>query len=254
MLIRVIENPNHAWMYIVTAKHIIDKARDNGATVLFRMTLRAGGTAWFETILSDWRYHPDDSDVDVAVYHGDLSHETDRLAWPITACATAEIMATEGIGLGDEVFLVGLFKYHYGTEKNIPIVRIGHIAAIPDEKIETSFGLLDAYLIEARSISGLSGSPVFVRKSPVIRDKGLHFSTRMWLLGLIHGHWNASKSNIDGGTSDVETSDQINAGIAIVIPVDRILEVIAQPAIRELEVQIEAEWRTGTLPVMDSGS
>ena len=46
---------------------------------------------------------------------------------------------------------------------NLPIVRLGAIAAMPGEYIKTDWGCLRAYLIEARSIGGLSGSPVFIR-------------------------------------------------------------------------------------------
>jgi hypothetical protein len=65
-------------------------------------------------------------------------------------------------GPGDEVGIVGLYTTHYGYVKNIPVVRIGHIAAMPEEKVMTHFGYVRGYLIEAHSIAGLSGSPVFV--------------------------------------------------------------------------------------------
>ena len=65
--------------------------------------------------------------------------------------------------MGDEVFVVGLFRHRHGTQRNIPIVRVGNLAALTEEKVATNdFGLVDAYLIEARSIGGLSGSPVFL--------------------------------------------------------------------------------------------
>ena len=55
-----------------------------------------------------------------------------------------------------------------GRDRNFPIVRTGHIAMMPDEKIPKVKigdweGNADAYLIESRSIGGWSGSPVFVR-------------------------------------------------------------------------------------------
>src|SRR5262249_41522483 len=65
-------------------------------------------------------------------------------------------------GLGDEVATIGLYTSQYGQAKNVPVVRIGHIAMLPDEPVASHRGYVKAYLIETRSIAGLSGSPVFV--------------------------------------------------------------------------------------------
>jgi hypothetical protein len=56
-----------------------------------------------------------------------------------------------------------------GRKRNIPIVRTGNISMIPSEKvpgIQIRRGESvesEVYLIEARSVGGLSGSPVFIR-------------------------------------------------------------------------------------------
>lgn len=64
-------------------------------------------------------------------------------------------------GLGDEVCVVGLYTTHYGHVRNIPTVRIGHIAGISEEPLMTDRGYVHGWLIECFSIAGLSGSPVF---------------------------------------------------------------------------------------------
>ena len=43
----------------------------------------------------------------------------------------------------------------------MPILRMGNLAAYPQERVQVEGVEMDAYLIEARSIGGLSGSPVF---------------------------------------------------------------------------------------------
>jgi hypothetical protein len=59
-------------------------------------------------------------------------------------------MAEEKIGLGDEVFVVGLFRSHYGLQRNIPIIRVGNISMLKGEPVFTDYcGYTDAYLIEA---------------------------------------------------------------------------------------------------------
>src|SRR5262249_51563107 len=62
--------------------------------------------------------------------------------------------------IGEEVFAVGLYTSHHGLLRNNPVIRTGHIAAIPDDEIKTSAGYTRGFLIEIPSLAGLSGSPV----------------------------------------------------------------------------------------------
>src|SRR5215204_1208625 len=58
-----------AFIYLITAKHVIDKVRDKGAsTVEVRLNFRDGNAQWIGTDIKDWRSHPDDDTVDVAVF------------------------------------------------------------------------------------------------------------------------------------------------------------------------------------------
>jgi hypothetical protein len=71
---------------------------------------------------------------------------------------------------------------------------VGNLAALSEEKISIGSGKeIEGYLIEARSIGGLSGSPVFLNLGSVRSIGGqvkhaLGIPTRIFLLGLIHGH------------------------------------------------------------------
>jgi hypothetical protein len=96
------------------------------------------------------------------------------------------------IGVWEEVFVTGLFANHTGDIKNVPIARVGNLASYPAEQIQTSFGRMEAFLIEARSIGGLSGSLVFVHIGNVRVVEGqLKTATKpvYYLGGLIHGHY-----------------------------------------------------------------
>jgi hypothetical protein len=92
---------------------------------------------------------------------------------------------------------------------------------IPDERIPIKiFGDMEAYLIEARSIGGLSGSPVFTlaRTSEQVT---------ILLMGLMHGHWAVdSETIIDEVSQDAGTKAGVNVGIAIVTPASKIMEII----------------------------
>ena len=84
----------------------------------------------------------------------------------------------EKIRVGSPVGLTGLFVHHHGSSRNIPIVRSGNIAAMTDEPVSTRRGLMTAFLVEVRSIGGLSGSPVFAEG---VAETGV--------IGLVHGHF-----------------------------------------------------------------
>lgn len=103
---------------------------------------------------------------------------------------------------------------------------------MPEEPVKTESGAAEAFLIEARSIGGLSGSPVFVSPgggyvhSFKITDpytlgrwggSGRHY----WLLGLVHGHWDVDASDIDMVMPDKVNAGQINTGIGVVIPAQK---------------------------------
>lgn len=242
---RTIGATGRAFHYAVTAKHVIDGIRGKGCNrVLVRLNLTNGNASWVDTDIQDWLFHPDDTEVDVAVLRASIPDDVDHLVYPIDRVATEEVIAREGIGVGEEVFLTGLFVHHYGKQRNIPIVRVGNIAAMPEEKVETQFGLIDAYLVEARSIGGLSGSPVFVHLGLVRHIEGqVKFSTSssgiFYMLGLMHGHFAAFSSDMDVTLEDSLNRERINMGIGIVVPISKILEVLTQPEIRKAERQVE---------------
>ncbi|MCJ7515523.1 MAG: serine protease [Dehalococcoidia bacterium] len=234
--------------YFVTAKHIIDGIRNKSIDqkVYLRMNLRDTGAKLVEISIEQWLSHPSEPSVDVAVLNWAPPHEIfDYRYLPLEMAATQEIIKNENIGVGDDVFLTGLFQSHYGSQRNIPIIRVGNIAAMPEEKVHTEkLGDIDAYLIEARSIAGLSGSPVFAYIGEMRTVEGsVRFGRKgkllFYLLGLMHGHFEQNKLGIDNLEQDSLINLQINMGIAIVIPVWKIMEVINQ--------EIFANMRDATL-------
>lgn len=237
---REIVGTPRSWNYFVTARHVIEGIRKKGVDKAFiRVNWVGGESRWMETRISDWLFHPTDPTVDVAVLRGGLPNDCDHLLYPIARVVTPQIVTEEQIGLGSEVFLVGLFAHHSGQRRNIPIVRIGNISAMPEEPVETRIGRIDAYLVEARSIGGLSGSPVFVHLGQVrVHEGQLKFSQGgpiFYLLGLMHGHWDIGMSDLDEAVEDSSGIKRVNMGIGIVVPVEKILEVLTQPCIQEAE-------------------
>ena len=66
-------------------------------------------------------------------------------------------------GPGEEVVMLGRFLGYDGTEENKPVARFGNLAMAPTVPIKHPWGFTQpSFLIECRSVSGYSGSPVFI--------------------------------------------------------------------------------------------
>jgi hypothetical protein len=122
--------------------------------------------------------------------------------------------------------------HHPGKTRMMPVVRLGTIAAFPQDPVNIETGPDVVGLLEVRSIGGVSGSPVFVHL-PFWRDteKGDLFvgqgakgasGGEHRLLGLMHGFYPVRSNDPDGVSGGDEN---MNTGIAIVILIERILDL-----------------------------
>ncbi len=223
-------------VFAVTAKHVIDNIRKTGVTdCVLRVNRKDGQAQWIKLPLSTWYVHQNDASIDIAIVPFGLPDLLDHLFVPYSMCADDRKLRESEVGLGDEVFVTGLFRHHHGSRRNIPIVRVGNLACMTEEKVATNeFGEIDAFLIEARSIGGLSGSPVFLNlgTSRVIKGTMMFGGSgpRFLFLGLVHGHYDVSSSEIDRVSDDevnLNSKDSVNTGIAIVVPFSKIDSVIS---------------------------
>lgn len=253
-----IPDTNRMVVYAITAKHVIDAIKEHGDNeeVIFRLNKTDGNFLLLSTKCADWVTHPFDSSVDVAICPvGNLPENVEFKIYPANSFLTKQIIEREKIGIGEEVFTVGLFTQHSGKNKNIPIVRVGNIAAMPEEKI----GHIDGYIIEARSFGGLSGSPVFAHLGVTRNIDG---STRFansaygifYLLGLIHGHWDESiiLSDIPMLDSLKQEVKKVNYGLAVAVPSEIILEVLNQDKLRNIRDQLKKEFLQQQLPTANT--
>jgi len=247
---------DEVWQTVVTARHVIEgiSAKD----VLVRVNNHEGEARTIETNKDAWIFHADQR-VDVAVYptfipkdQFDILHFQLGTDERITDCSLSEALIEKyQIGIGDEVHLTGMFVGHLGERKNLPIVRIGTIAAMPEEPLETQYGVHDAFLIEVRSIDGLSGSPVCINlqgrvvpytmpAQPLPHPSEPRHLTL--LAGMVLGYNEVinPRDTIEivrrrrGGKARVDAVVPINTGIAVVLPIWRIIEAIEQPTIKEV--------------------
>lgn len=208
-------------VWLVTARHVIERIRGTGVPTSFiRVNASDGTCRTYNVPFDDWHWLSDRPDIDVAAaFCADLTG-VDHLAVPRALAVDAGYLQSIGVELGDEVAIVGLFKHHHGIARNIPIVRIGALACRSEERVSTEMGPMDLLLIEARSIGGLSGSPVFhlvppIRILPDRKHVTLHPTLPARLLGLCHGHFDETD---EGG--------KVNTGIALVVPIENVEKVI----------------------------
>lgn len=251
--------------FLVTALHVIAGAQEEGhREVYVRVNTADGGFEYLKVDVSAWE-RPDQSDraVDVAVTPWPYGMAHFDFKWvERSSCVTPEVIEEESIGVGDGIFLPGLFVNHYGRRRNIPIIRVGNIAAMPSEPVDTKrLGAMDAYLVESRSLGGLSGSPVFVYLGTARQDRNANVYTRpigsrMWyLLGVMHGHWERRVSDEDEGITGGLPPEYVNMGIAVVTPIAAVLDLLERGPLRmaidEKARQVE-EQQKAEAPVMDT--
>jgi Trypsin-like peptidase domain len=221
--------------YLITCRHVARALEDD---FVVRVNKRDGSSVPLPLSDVKWSYHPDKSvdlaatilPLDANVY--DVCYFNFRLIQPYDR---------EKVLAGDPVSLVGLFRLHVGTKRNVPIVHSGHIAALPDphEKIpvqdRTTGGVIEveAYLVEAQTLEGLSGSPVFIQQFAQIpglmtpQGGGVAAYGDGKILGLYSAAWDARPGEILAEDKNLKDDNlRVPIGMGIVVPGERITELI----------------------------
>lgn len=251
--------------YIVTAKHVAQHLECSDCVI--RMNDKDGRSVLFEAAGIKWFYHPTESEIvdcAIAPFAPPKSLNLSFAAISHSLFATPELIDELEIGVGDEIYIAGLFSRVTETAKNQPVVRTGNIAMMPDEKILFSkIGMIDAYLVETKSFGGLSGCPVFVRHtistqvaeedSPApqlkkLKFKRLHGGGSSCLFGVMIGHWQMPKD------FDPALGEALNYGVSVVVPMYKIIEVLNHPeltAMRKTETE-QAKKKLFADSVLDS--
>jgi hypothetical protein len=197
----------------------------------------------------------------------DLGESFRFFSMPSHKFITREIIDAYDLGIGDETFLVGRLITHAGGQRNTPIVRFGNVSlmADPSEPVKCEGYEQEGFLVECRSLSGFSGSPVFISTNrnyhgegaarvvkhrqaemnyeeppeipgqmhPQIKVVNMSGTFGPWLLGIDWGHiplWKKVCQVGDQGTVDTETETHLRmeaaTGIACVLPAWHILRTI----------------------------
>ena len=125
----------------------------------------------FEFDPSDWEFHPDGDDIAVVPLEvPDDAIETFKAI--SSGQFVHESSSDDGFGVGDDVFMVGLFVDNEGVERNNPLARFGNISMMPNDNSKILRSTGDgrkvpqlSFIVDMHSRSGFSGSPVFVYRT-----------------------------------------------------------------------------------------
>jgi hypothetical protein len=221
---------DNSWAYVVTARHVVD-----GPDFLYlRLRTNDGGFRDLPFPPGAWVKNSQ-TDVAVAIFRGG-SGDLDLRTLRPDQFATEEFVREHQVGEGDEVFFSGLFVPQPGRGVPQPIIRFGNVALMPREPVRvqvsrhpSTFREVEAYLTEARSWGGQSGSPAFLSFGPdrhAQRGRLVAGGVKFALLGLVQGIWTVP-AGADAPDPGGEGVAEINMGISVVIPAYKITETLA---------------------------
>jgi hypothetical protein len=148
--------------YAVTNWHL---ACEDGSSIL-RINTRAGGVRFIETDPSEWEFFAQSDDLAVADITDTVDVNRDEISCIMEEMfVTSDIIKEFDIRGGTDTFMCGLFFLHPGEEdRNVPALRFGNISILASEKgpveIEATGASCPSHLVDTRSRSGFSGSPV----------------------------------------------------------------------------------------------
>jgi hypothetical protein len=177
--------------------------------------------------LKEWEVHESEDVAAQEVDFTQLEPEPLYNAYPLEDAIDKNPMPVEGRLLGERVYFVGLlerFKAAMGKSM-IPMVRAGTIGALWQEDLPLPKGkTVTGHLIDGRSLGGFSGAPCFVQAVGLTPDTEIVGSlnpveaTR--LLGIVIAHYDDWERESD------KTPLNLNTGIAIVLPIERVRELL----------------------------
>ena len=225
-------------IYVVTNKHVIEGKRP---CPVVRMNLKHPGSGFERAHIldfkqSDWTTDPD-NDLAVCMLPPDFNPSIVEFSVVSRNFAmTEKEFKEQNFGPGDTVVYVGRFVGHAGKYENMPSVRFGNISMNPNEREPVVYDTDDStrmsqvgFLVEARSRSGYSGSPVFTLHQHVVNNpRAVIPWMDMRLLGVDWGHL-PEKILLQDPVGYLHGSRwyvEVHAGMMGVVPAWRLLDFI----------------------------
>lgn len=229
------------FIYAVTNRHVIE-----GGSACIRLNTMTGAKDTRDYDERHWTFHPDGDDLAVCTMPAMEASIYKYRHVPSEILLTKERATELNIGPGDDVNVVGRFINHEGRQRNLPTMRFGNIAQMPWEPIQqirVSGEPFDqeSWLVEARSIGGYSGSPVFVEINPLWDRLNGYKMERGWryLLGVDWGHINSWEPVRTPNDPHPIFRVRGNTGMMAVVPSWKLIDLLNLPALVERRAKDE---------------
>jgi len=248
--------PFNAYIYAVTNAHLAPQ-QDSGDSVYARFNRFDGTFEIIELHEGKWHRHPDADDIAIC----ELGLNLERVNQTYVSESmflTEKLFIDNGIGPGDDVFMIGRFQTIEGKDQNTPTARFGNISQLFAREVKNSFGLNQlSFIVEMRSLSGYSGSPVFAYLMPFYK-RDAHPTTEQpnppavnllpngvgpWLIGVDWGHLNRFQEVLDQDRKTPEVPPRWvkeNSGMSMVVPIDRLTDLLQKEELRQHRNETEA--------------
>jgi hypothetical protein len=151
----------HFCYYGVTNWHVACR----GASII-RLNTKDGGTDIISFGPEEWHFIPGKYDIAVIPLALDSDiHDVSAVSIDTFASPPEQY---DYLGVGEDVFMIGLFVDHAGVATNIPSARFGNISMLPNPRAtfeqETGFRS-ECFIVDMHSRTGFSGSPVYVYRT-----------------------------------------------------------------------------------------
>lgn len=237
-------------LYVISNAHVV-----HGGAPIPRLVDVDGTPRAVALTADDWVAHPDGDDIAMA----DLGLVPDRNYYYInvrsflTSFELTRDALPYKVGPGDECLIIGRYINGAGRQFDQPVVRFGNLAMLPElveQKSRGSFEQL-SFLVDMRSQSGFSGSPVIVyyeapgyhlpphpdgltgpdlTRWQVEQTRSLHEAQRpvinkYWLLGIDWGHLPVLGDIRRDGVLTGERVE-VSSGMAAVVPAWKIRDLL----------------------------
>jgi len=231
--------------YLVTAKHVIVPVlSDPNVLLLLRFNLKEKGKARIITFPTytfsglRWLQHKNPS-IDIAAIPltifdqiqvleigGHMVEDVNSDFW-----ATSNWLKKYNVGIGDQVFTLGLVPYLYSSDQvNLVLSRFGNISLLLQEEIYLPGGRQKAYFLDCQAFGGNSGGPAFVLIERSESGGATLGGWRFALLGVVTEFVPSPLRTVEVNSQEANQKKGIqlieNTGISKVVPVDYLMDIL----------------------------
>ena len=147
----------------VSNRHVVRKS----AASFVRLNTKVGDPDIIEFDPSEWETIAGEDDIAAVPMTLDRSLHAVSAIRADLFIKNHEVHKHMSVGVGDDVFMIGLFVNHEGKEKNNPLARFGNISMMADSNspVDSDGHAYASFIVDMHSRSGYSGSPVFVYRT-----------------------------------------------------------------------------------------